>query len=761
MQRSALVSLYKNNHDFRAWLADFAGVSAGWLCLEDQHGHIIYGDERARTCPQYEIYLAGEKLGSVFARKQGALIHQSIQIFLKQDLARRKLGTETLQMYREINLLFSFSEKLSRITRAEEISHLALEQLSAIIPFDTAVAIADWGDNNDFSVMSLRGNDLPFERLDRSLLRDQAGITEIELDPVRYSLLFAPLKVNDRLLGHILLFRDHGKEFSSPDLKLLTSLAFQTGSALENALHYKLMVDKEIELREEKLQRENLAQLNQMKSQFFLDLAHEFRTPLTVILGMTENAGANEAVAPHQRFSMIHRNASTMLELINQMLDLSRRQEISVPVMLVERDIVAFLKKMMEPYQWYAADQKKNIVFNNSIDKLVTKFDAEKIQRIVANLISNAIKFIEPGGQIIVDVNYIEGKERPFVLTVEDNGRGIPEKDLDRIFDRFYQAENTLTGPIPGTGIGLAQVRDLAELLGGEIQVSSVVGKGSVFTLFFPLERIPQGPVDIVFEEGDSAESLIEAEKPTLLIIEDNPDLVVYVEEKLGENYSIISAPDGSIGIAKARQVIPDLIITDLMLPVTDGIEVCRALKSDERTNHIPLIILTARMDRMSKIEGLRQGVDGFLTKPFDLDELKIRLEMLLENRRKLQTYFNSSLNEDPEKEIDIPLEYEHAFVKKLCLILDENLSDETFGLPELCRQIGMSRSQLFRKLKALINQSPSVFIRMYRLRKAKRLLETTDLPVSQIAYQVGFKDPAYFSFAFHEAFGCTPTAVR
>ncbi len=386
----------------------------------------------------------------------------------------------------------------------------------------------------------------------------------------------------------------------------------------------------------------------------------------------------------------------------------------------------------------------------------------------MSNLLSNAIKFTPAGGDIYLGIK-TEGAEK-LVLSVKDTGVGISEKDLPHIFDRFYQADASHTRLGEGTGIGLALVRELVKLMGGSTAVESKVGEGSVFTVVLPVTKTaemarsghfePTAPPLAFKKENLETDALQRTDRPIVLLVEDNPGVITYLASFLAAAYEVETAANGKIGIEKAIELVPDLVVSDVMMPEKDGFEVCETLKTDERTSHIPVILLTAKSDQASKIEGLSHGADAYLAKPFSKEELLIRIEKLIDLRRQLQQRFKNSSELVRVMETKVP-DPEEVFLQKLIGIVEVHLADEHFGMPELCRKSHMSRSQLFRKLKALTGKPATRFIRSIRLEKAKLLLETTEMPIGEVSFATGFPDPAYFSRIFHKEFGISPSEVR
>lgn len=526
------------------------------------------------------------------------------------------------------------------------------------------------------------------------------------------------------------------------------------------------------QIRVKQAETEHWKALDSFKTRFFTNITHEFRTPLTVILGMTEQAkkhfAAREEAAHLRSMDMIRRNGQDLLYLINQILDLSKLESGKLQLNIEKADIIAFARYIVESFHSFAVTQNIQLHFLPETESIVMDFDREKIQTILANLLSNAIKFTPQGGNVYLHIGQVMEDGRPFCrVKVRDTGIGIPAEEIDHVFERFYQAENAVTQTGKGTGIGLALTKELVKLMNGNISVTNA--GGALFTVNIPiqtqavaaksttdvnipfLERRPAAPAASVIEN--------DSDKPLLLIVEDNHDVRQYLVDCVVGSYQVAEAFNGREGIEKAYELIPDLIVSDVMMPEKDGFELCQTLKNDERSSHIPLVLLTAKADVKSRIEGLTRGADEYIAKPFNREELLVRLQNLLENRRRLQLRY-ASLPLPPPSE-DPELKLEDAFLIKIREAVEKRLSDADFEMPQLERAMHMSRSQIFRKVKALTGRSPSLFIRSIRLDKAASLLRDTDMTIAQIAYEVGFNSPAYFSTAFMEEFGKSPSEVR
>lgn len=529
------------------------------------------------------------------------------------------------------------------------------------------------------------------------------------------------------------------------------------------------------QLRYEQTEAQRLKELDSFKSRLYTNLTHEFRTPLTVILGMADQLREGSDKNLKEATQLIERNGKNLLRLINQLLDLSKLENQAFRLQLEQGDLVQYVRYLTESFQTYSNSHQLSLQCYSDIEHQIMDYDPEQIKQIMTNLISNALKFTPPGGSIKISL----GKEKQdFRIEVADTGIGIAEKDLPHIFNRFYQVDDSSTRKGEGTGIGLAHTRELVQLMGGSIMVKSQEQQGTTFIVRLPITNnspFPSHPEKNIIPEPIGIAQVapefpvlperadIPSVLPQLLIIEDNYDVVVYLQTCLAGRYQIAVANNGRAGIEMAIQHTPDLIISDVMMPEKDGYELCEALKNDERTSHIPIILLTAKADTSSRIMGLSRGADAYLSKPFDKEELLVRLQMLVEKQQKLATYFQRKWQESTVG--SIPAEtslaedelIENTFLQKLTGILDANYEDDQFGLSELCEALNMSRSQLFRKLKALIGQSPSEFIRSFRLKKAKYLLEYTELNVNEVTWATGFTNPTHFSRVFKEEFGFPP----
>ena len=520
-------------------------------------------------------------------------------------------------------------------------------------------------------------------------------------------------------------------------------------------------------------QAEELRELNEVKSRFFANISHELRTPLTLILGPVKDLlGMEQGEREQQRLRIIHNNTKRLLRLINQLLDLSRIEEGKLDLKAAQGNFVPFLHGLVMSFESFARQKNTTLHFIASDDPILLYYDPDKMEQVVVNLLANALKFTPDGGVVTTSVDR-EGNR--VVVRVKDTGIGIHAEQLPHIFDRFYQADNSDTRAFEGTGIGLALTKDLVELHGGSIAVESTYGKGTVFTVYLQTGSAhldKKQLVSLMSEKTNSPHQDLEATIPTgigptakkgqaqqVLIVDDNREMREYIRLQLEEEFSLLEAGDGEEGWEQALQYTPDLIISDVMMPRVGGYDLCKRLKNDVRTSHIPVILLTAKAGIDEKLKGLSLHADDYLVKPFHAKELKLRISNLIASRRQLQKRFAEKVLFQPR---DVAVDsQEEVFLNRLIETVEKHLDDTGFGVQEFSRALGLSRSQLNRKMQALLNRSPNQFLRSYRLAKARLMIEQNTGTISEISYDVGFSSPAYFSKCFQEEFGVTPKEIR
>jgi signal transduction histidine kinase/ligand-binding sensor domain-containing protein/AraC-like DNA-binding protein len=546
-----------------------------------------------------------------------------------------------------------------------------------------------------------------------------------------------------------------------------------------------------------KFEAEKLQEVDELKSRFFANISHEFRTPLMLILGLSKKIldKAKDQVFKDD-INVIKRNANRLHGLVNQLLDLSKLESGNMTLRTSPQNIIPLLKGLVLSFASFAERKRIKLKFNSKEEEIVAYIDKDKIEKIVTNLLSNAFKFTPEGGRVEVVINcqaelvsassvnhkipkQVRNDKNGFVeISISDTGIGISPDRIDKIFDRFYQVDSSHTREQEGTGLGLALTKELVELHKGQIEVESSEGKGSTFIVTLPLGKVHLKPEEIIEGklEGEDAipeelelsteydeqkvrsyiELVTETEKLLLLIVEDNSDVRNYIKGNLEDDYRILEAVDGANGLEQALNQIPDLIISDVMMPKMDGFELCEKLKTDERTSHIPVILLTAKATDKDKVAGYETGADDYIMKPFDNFVLKTRIKNLILQRERLSEHFINEgifqINDTNATSID------KMFLKKVLDIINEHMSDETFGVDSFAEEIAMSRSQLRRKLIALSGKAPGDLIRTVRLTKAAKLIEQHFGNISEIAAEVGFNNPANFARIFKSHFGVSPT---
>lgn len=513
---------------------------------------------------------------------------------------------------------------------------------------------------------------------------------------------------------------------------------------------------------------QQLHALDELKTRFFSNITHDFRTPLTLILGPAQQLRSSLNVEKKtsgnfRHIDTIERNALQLLQLVNQLLDLSKAESKALEVETVRGNLIRFITQLLASFQAHAAQKQIALSFHPAIvtDKSEYFFDPGKLERILYNLISNALKFTEEGGKVEI---YLTAAESGILVTIADTGCGIPAKKLPHIFNRFYQVNDTRHFHQQGSGIGLSLVKELVDLQGGRINVSSTVDVGTTFDLYLPYALVktedtaqpdPTAPQTCLLN-GRQYETPFQTVQ--ILIVEDNQELAAFIADCLPATYTVSMAKNGEEAFEEALHTLPDLIISDVMMPVMDGFTFCRMIKEDIRTSHIPVILLTAKISHESKITGLTFGADEYLTKPFHPEELQLRVQNVLEHQKRQRDWIQSQLML-PDTEI-IRLdsgEKMNPFLKKLFSLLENHLDNASFGIEDIATDLGMSRMTLFRKVKTLTGYSTSDLIRNYRLNRATELLKE-GVTISETAYKVGFNSLAYFSKCFRDVYQMTPS---
>ena len=532
-------------------------------------------------------------------------------------------------------------------------------------------------------------------------------------------------------------------------------------------------------------QSDHLHQVDQQKLQFLTNISHEFRTPLTLILGPAEKLIEQESDLPSsakiQLYKLVQRSSLRLLRLVNQVLDISKVEAGEMKIQITKGDIIKHIEPICDSFMFVAVRKSITFNFTKNADSIFAYFDTDKVEKIIYNLLSNAFKFTNKGGiDVSVEARFVNGfpeEAKEIVIRIEDTGVGIPEEQSRHIFDRFYQITNNV---VKGTGIGLALTRDLVLLLNGSIEVKSVVNKGTCFTIILPVlkENFKSGDFvndelytgvdtlnmaliqninqEIELQDHSIASADKKSKLPIVLIVEDHYDMRNFLLNELSQEYQVIEASDGSKGVELALEKIPDLIISDIMMPSISGLTLVETLKKDKHTSHIPIILLTAKVAEESRVEGYETGADSYISKPFQVSVLKARIKNLLQLRKTLRQRFSSEIEIEPKDIVfntaDINL------LNKAIDIIEQNSKDENFNVEKLAHDIGIHRVQLSRKFLALTNENISDFIRITRLKKAAKLLLSREYSISEVCYHVGFKDPAHFTRIFSKQFNITPS---
>ncbi len=530
------------------------------------------------------------------------------------------------------------------------------------------------------------------------------------------------------------------------------------------------------DIRLKEIEKERIKELEQIKTSFFTNISHELRTPLTLIISPIEKYFLKNNSLPKEqegRLQSIHQNAQKLLRLINQLLDLSKIEAGKQHPIIAKHDMILQLNQIIQGFESYALQKQISLKHEFPVESLWVYYDADILEKCLSNLLSNAFKHTPEDGKIGVVLELDEvfvGKlshVRNVKLKVLDTGRGISESHLPHVFDRFYQIPDA--AQVVGTGVGLSLCKELMQLHRGDIQVKSRLGEGSAFTLQFPVEleafekswvknvdqSIPTMKLPVI-----PVSDAIEKEKPILLVVDDHAEMRTFIGEIFENRFQVLYSDRGEDALEQAQVYLPDLVITDWMMPGMSGINLCRALRQNAKTSHIPIVILTSKSSQESQIEGMQSGADDFVSKPFNADILEIRVNTLLEAKERLRKNWQKQMIQQELSEGKMPI-FEDAFLVKATQLIIDHLSDPDFDVDDLEKGLDMSKMQLYRKLKNLTSLAGNEFIRSIRLQQAKILLETSSLNISEVAYQVGFNDPAYFTRAFKKQYGLTPKSVN
>lgn len=530
----------------------------------------------------------------------------------------------------------------------------------------------------------------------------------------------------------------------------------------------------------EQLNAEKDNELNKSKLKFFTNISHEFRTPLTLIMGPIESL-IEEGKGNKEQNNLIYRNTKKLLGLIDQIMDIRKLNSGEMKLNETDCDIVGFIREIVANFEYQCLNKKITLNFESNVDKLMTLVDSDKMETIISNLISNAIKHTHKGDKILVSLKILDNKSQKalsntkntYTISIEDTGDGIDETEIEHVFERFYQSSFTSKG---GSGIGLTLVKELTEMHNGTVNVKSQKGKGSKFVVRFPVKEkniteknIQELSNEIEFRLDENVKAQVkknlpsknqlgetENNMPLILVVEDNDEVRNYIIAELRDGYRTLSASNGKEAFELASTNFPDLIISDIMMPVMDGIELCKMLKEAEQTSFIPVILLTAYTNEETSIAGYETGAESFLAKPFSPKVLRARVKNILQNREWLKEKFSNILYAVPSNKTMKPVD--EQFIKTAIKIVEKNLVEPNFDIDQFCREIGLSRTTLYSRIKALTNQSISDFIKLIRLKKSVELFREGQNSINEVAFLVGFKTHSHFSRCFSEEFSMSPS---
>jgi signal transduction histidine kinase/DNA-binding response OmpR family regulator/streptogramin lyase len=529
----------------------------------------------------------------------------------------------------------------------------------------------------------------------------------------------------------------------------------------------------ELQMRE--FESYHLREVEQMKSRFFANISHEFRTPLMLIKGPLEEL-IRGRIKDNLKdyYKMLLSNTEKLQKLIDQLLELSQLESESIPLNKECFELVNLVKSFTNNFIPLAEQKNIKLSFNSSLESAFAMLDKDKFEKIINNLLNNAFKFTDIGGMVSVEIlEQTIAKKRIAKVSICDSGIGISKENQPKIFNRFFQVDDSSKRNYGGSGIGLSLVKELTTLHGWQINLNSAEGEGTEFVIEIPLlthDELKENKVGLFDELKDENENLEEQNnlaiepqtskaKPIVLLVEDSGDVRNYVEGLLKQDYNVLQAENGLAGFEIATNNLPDLIISDVMMPIMDGFELCKKIKTDWKTSHIPLILLTAKATHQSKLDGLETGADDYLTKPFDFEELSIRIKNLISQRKQLKEKFSKDINVNVDS--ITTNSFDKEFIEKINRIIESQLQNENFTSENLAEELFVSRSQLNRKLNAIAGQGPGEFIRLFKLKRAAQMIIENKLSITQIALEVGFGSPAQFTRAFQKHFNCLPSEFQ
>jgi signal transduction histidine kinase/DNA-binding response OmpR family regulator len=526
-------------------------------------------------------------------------------------------------------------------------------------------------------------------------------------------------------------------------------------------------------IEQERQEVKRMLELDQLKTKFLTNVSHEFRTPLSLIMAPVDKMLIDADKERGEQLNMIRRNAKRLLNLVNQLLDFRKMEVQELRLHARSGDIVSFIKEMSYSFSDIAEKKHIGFVFDSEIENLEINFDHDKIERIIFNLLSNAFKFTPEGGHVSVLLSTKQTLGQQMLeIKVIDTGIGIPTDKKDKIFERFFQ--NDIPGSMvnQGSGIGLSITKEFVKLHNGEISVESEPGQGSYFTILLPVhliaeaeEQWPDDGLNMAKLSGTDEQALQQpgavaaAKKLTVLLVEDNEDFRFYLKDNLNDIFHIVEAANGKEGWQKTLALHPNLVVSDISMPEMNGIDLCRKIRNDKRTSHIPVVLLTAITGEEQQLKGLETGANDYLTKPFNFEILLSKLKNILAIQQDMRKTYQKQLDAKPTDVV--PESFDEAFIKKALLIIEKNIDNADFSVEELSSELCVSRVTLYKRALTLTGKSPVELVRSIRLKRAAQLLENSQLTISQISYKVGFKSQKYFVRSFKAEFNCLPSAYQ
>lgn len=588
-----------------------------------------------------------------------------------------------------------------------------------------------------------------------SNLQKKFNLSSLIVFPIRYSdsIKFILITGHSMEIDHIVRM-----DLSEDDIRTIEAVSILISSYLR------------------KVELIKLNETDKIKTEYISNLSHEFRTPLTLVLGLLEEikAGKNDLSREEvlEKISIVIKNSRRIEQLIEQLLDISKIETQTQRLTVKKSNLSEFVNNISGSFSSLA--DKENISFTYSFSSYPaeTWYDEDKLEKIITNLLSNAFKYSGAEGKVVLMVKHEYKKGRAMVIfSVKDSGPGIPDEEKEKVFERFYRMESSVNGQHEGTGVGLYLVKKLTEIHHGSIKLQSRLNKGTVFTIKIPVSKNSFNDDEIALNlevigsvkvSKDACESFGHTRKridapPQILIVEDNKELNQYISSGLSKEFSVSSSFDGKAGLETAISQVPDLIITDIMMPLIDGIQMCRQLKSSDLTKHIPVIMLTAKADRESKLTGFQGGADDYITKPFDMEELSLKVSNLVETVNQIKQQYRKELFTDPvDSEIPVPKD---RIIRDIIGMIKKNLSDPDFTVSDIYKELALSRAQLYRKINALTGYKPGELIRIIRLRTAATYFRKGHKNVAQVMYMVGYNNQSNFASNFNKLYGFNPSA--